>query len=151
MINKNQIIEWLSQEGLFDKEIPDENANFHFVINYPQDHKMDIISLKGKEDMILIACATQLTEEQHDLIKEAPSQVNNSLIWAIRFNLNQFLVDIELNHPNMYLESFLITDELFEDGLSKNELIHTLKRIFKAKLQCLWLIEKTFEEKTIEI
>ena len=61
------------------------------------------------------------------------------------------LVDFELNHPNNELERFLITDEIFEDGLKKDTLIHTIKRIYKAKLQCLWLLERTFSQKNINI
>jgi len=118
---------------------------------FGKDHMMDLISPKGKEDMILIGCATEIAEEQKNLIKKAPIQVNENFIWAIRFNLNQFLVDFELEHPNSQLEKFLITEEIFEDGLSKNELIHTFKRIYKAKLQCLWLLEKTFGQKTINV
>lgn len=151
MIDKQIILNWLNEEGLLKQEIQDESANFHFIVNYPQDHMMDLISPKGKEDMILIGCATEIAEEQKNLIKKAPIQVNENFIWAIRFNLNQFLVDFELEHPNSQLEKFLITEEIFEDGLSKNEIIHTFKRIYKAKLQCLWLLEKTFGQKTINV
>ena len=42
------------------------------------------------------------------------------------------------------LQQFIITDQIFEDGLTKNELVKTLKRIFKSKLHCIWLIDKKF-------
>ena len=38
----------------------------------------------------------------------------------------------------------VITYQIFEDGISKNSLYDALKRVFKAKIQCVWLIEKTF-------
>ena len=69
----------------------------------------------------------------------------------MRFTLNQFLVDFELEHPDNELNRFLITDEIFEDGLTKNELIHTIKRIYKSKLQCLWLIDKTFSSTSVDL
>ncbi|HML04534.1 MAG TPA: DUF2299 family protein, partial [Methanobacterium sp.] len=32
---ENKIQKWLSDEGLFRQKVPDDNANFHFMINYP--------------------------------------------------------------------------------------------------------------------
>ena len=34
--------------------------------------------------------------------------------------------------------------QIFEDGLTKDMLIRTMKRVFKAKLHCIWLIDKKF-------
>ena len=39
--------------------------------------------------------------------------------------------------------------KIFEDGLTKNEFIRTLKRVFKSKLHCIWLIDKKFGNVTI--
>ncbi len=151
MIDESKIIKWLTDEGLLNKKIQDQNANFHYIINYPQDHMMDLIQPVGKEDMILIGCATEIAEEQKKMISQSSKQIKENFIWAMRFTLNQFLVDFELEHPDNELNRFLITDEIFEDGLTKNELIHTIKRIYKSKLQCLWLIDKTFSSKSIDL
>lgn len=151
MIDESKIIKWLTDEGLLNKKIQDQNANFHYIINYPQDHMMDLIQPVGKDDMILIGCATEIAEEQKKMISQSSKQIKENFIWAMRFTLNQFLVDFELEHPDNELNRFLITDEIFEDGLTKNELIHTIKRIYKSKLQCLWLIDKTFSSKSIDL
>jgi len=151
MIDESKIIKWLTDEGLLNKKIQDQNANFHYIINYPQDHMMDLIQPVGKEDMILIGCATEIAEEQKKMISQSSKQIKENFIWAMRFTLNRFLVDFELEHPDNELNRFLITDEIFEDGLTKNELIHTIKRIYKSKLQCLWLIDKTFSSTSIDL
>lgn len=151
MIDESKIIKWLTDEGLLNKKIQDQNANFHYIINYPQDHMMDLIQPVGKEDMILIGCATEIAEEQKKMISQSSKQIKENFIWAMRFTLNQFLVDFELEHPDNELNRFLITDEIFEDGLTKNELIHTIKRIYKSKLQCLWLIDKTFSSTSVDL
>ncbi|MGI6447950.1 MAG: DUF2299 domain-containing protein [Methanobrevibacter boviskoreani] len=151
MIDESKIIKWLTDEGLLNKKIQDQNANFHYIINYPQDHMMDLIQPVGKEDMILIGCATEIAEEQKKMISQSSKQIKENFIWAMRFTLNQFLVDFKLEHPDNELNRFLITDEIFEDGLTKNELIHTIKRIYKSKLQCLWLIDKTFSSTSVDL
>ena len=63
---------------------------------------------------------------------------------ALNFGLNQFLVDYELKVAQDILQQFVVTDQIFEDGLTKHELIRTLKRVFKAKLHCIWLIDEKF-------
>ena len=63
---------------------------------------------------------------------------------SLNFGLNQFLVDYELQVSNDILQQFVVTDQIFEDGLTKNEFIRTLKRVFKAKLHCIWLIDEKF-------
>jgi hypothetical protein len=144
MINKIQIQNWLAEEGMFKKEIPDDNSNFHFVINYPENHIIDLIQPKGKDDMILIGCATEIDPTQINLIKQSSNKDKQNFIWDIRLLLNNFLLDFELEHPNDILQRFVITDEIYEDGLSKNNLINIIKKVFKGKLQCIWKLNRTF-------
>jgi hypothetical protein len=42
------------------------------------------------------------------------------------------------------LHQFVITEQIFEDGLTKDMLYRTLKRVFKAKLHVIWLIDRKF-------
>ena len=107
---------------------------------------MDLIQPLGKNDMILIGCATEIDPNQIDLIKNAKKKVKQNFIWDIRFTLNNFLLDFELAHPNDELQRFVITDELYEDGLTKNSLMMTIKKVFKGKLQCIWMLDRTFGE-----
>ena len=37
----------------------------------------------------------------------------------------------------------------FEDGLTKHEMVRTLKRVFKSKLHCIWLINEKFSSNTV--
>ena len=80
MIDESKIIKWLTDEGLLNKKIQDQNANFHYIINYPQDHMMDLIQPVGKEDMILIGCATEIAEEQKKMISQSSKQIKENFI-----------------------------------------------------------------------
>jgi len=151
MIDEKEIRDWLVQEGLFKEQIPDETANFHFLVNYPEDHFLDLIQPKHKDDMILIGCASEISPEQISLIKDAPEKKRENFIWDIRFGLNQLLLDFELEHPDNVLQTFVISEEIYEDGLTKHSLIMTIKKVFKGKLQCIWLAGKTFGEIEEEI
>lgn len=146
MIDEKIIKKWLVEEGLFKEQIPDETSNFHFLINYPNEHVLDLIQPKHKEDMILIGCASEIASEQVALIKDSSNKKREKFIWDIRFALNQFLLDFELEHPDNVLNRFVISEEIYEDGLTKNSLILSIKKVFKGKLQCIWITGKTFGE-----
>ena len=146
MIDKNIVQKWLVEEGMFKNEISDDKSNFHFIINYPENHIMDLIQPLGKEDMLLIGCATEIDPSQIEAISSASSELKRNFIWDIKLTLNQFLLDFELEHPNDVLQRFVITDEIYEDGISKNNLILYIKKVFKGKLQCIWKLNKIFGE-----
>ncbi len=144
MLIQDKVQGWLSEEGLYRQTISDENANFHFVINYPEGHVFDVLQPKGKKDMVLIACATNVSPEHETEIRLLNLEKREKFLWDFRFLLNNHSVDFQLQHPDNILKGFLITDEIYEDGLSKDRLISSIKKIFRAKLQGIWKIQMDF-------
>ena len=104
---------------------------------------MDVVKPKDK-DCLIIACATQVAPEHINLMTSADMNTKKDFILDLNFGLNNYLVDFELQVAEDILRQFVVTDQIFEDGLTKNEFIRTLKRVFKAKLHCIWLIDKKF-------
>jgi len=147
IILENRIKQWLSEEGILGQIVDDENANFHFIVKYPEDHVIDIIQPRGRKDLVLVVCATSVSPEHLSKIRELSESKKEEFLWQIRFSLNKFLVDFQLEHPGNVLESYLVTDEIYSDALTKDRLISTIKKVFKAKLHVLWLIQKRFGEK----
>ena len=143
-IDEEQVRNWLLEEDIIREKIYDENANFHYLINFPNNNTMDIINPKSKEDVLIIGCATEVSQEEQRIIKSSPKDMNQEFIWKIRFSLNEMLLDFELEHPNDQLTRFIITEDIFEDGLTKHTLIKTIKKVFKGKLQCIWILGKTY-------
>ena len=143
-IDEEQVRNWLMEEDIIREKIYDENANFHYLINFPNNNTMDIINPKSKEDVLIIGCATEVSQEEQRIIKSSPKDMNQEFIWKIRFSLNEMLLDFELEHPNDQLTRFIITEDIFEDGLTKHVLIKTIKKVFKGKLQCILILGKTY-------
>ena len=104
---------------------------------------MDVVK-PSDSDCIVIACATQVAPEHINLMTSSDANTKKDFILDLNFALNSFLVDFELQVSQDILQQFVVTDQIFEDGLTKNEFIKTLKKVFKAKLQCIWLIDKKF-------
>lgn len=140
---EEQVKQWLSEEDFLREMKYDENADFHFIIEFPKENIMDVVKPKGK-DCLVIACATQVAPQHIELMNSADEKTKKDFILDLNFGLNSFLVDFELQIAQNILQQFVVTDQIFEDGLTKNEFIRTLKRVFKAKLHCIWLIDKKF-------
>lgn len=143
MIIEEEVEKWLLDEDLLREMKYDENADFHFIVEFPKENIMDVVKPKDK-DCIVIACATQVAPQHRDLMVAADNKTKKDFIMELNFGLNQFLVDFELQVNNDILQQFIITEQIFEDGLTKDMLIRTLKRVFKSKLHCIWLIDQKF-------
>ena len=140
---EEQVKQWLSEEDLLREMKYDENADFHFIIEFPKENIMDVVKPAGK-DCLVIACATQVAPQHVSLMQSADPQTRRDFLLDLNFGLNSYLVDFELQIAQDILQQFVVTDQIFEDGLTKNEFIRTLKRVFKSKLHCIWLIDKKF-------
>ena len=140
---EKDVEKWLSEEDLLREMKYDENADFHYIIEFPNDNIMDVVKPKDK-DCVVIACATQVAPQHQNLMISSDKNTQREFIMELNFGLNQFLVDYELKVSNDILQQFVITEQIFEDGFTKNELIRTVKRIFKSKLHCIWLIDQKF-------
>lgn len=150
MINEQDVKNWLTDEGVFREKTVDDNADFHFVIEFPKDNIMDIVKPKGK-DTLIIGCATQVAPEHINLMQNSSSKVKSKFLFDVSTNLNLFLVDYELKVDQDILQQFVITDNIYEDGLSKDNLYKTIKKVFKAKLHCIMLLNYDFGNSTPDI
>ena len=140
---EENVRQWLSDEDFLREVKYDENADFHFIVEFPKDNIIDVVKPAGK-DCVIVACATQVAPQHLDLMNQADKKTQKDFIMELNFGLNSFLVDYELQVSHDILQQFVITDQIFEDGLTKNELVRTIKRVFKSKLQCIWLIDQKF-------
>lgn len=143
IIMEEKIKDWLIDEGLFREKKVDDNADFHYIIEFPKDNIMDVVKPKGK-DCVVIGCATQVAQEHINLMMSSTPSNRKDFLLDLQFGINSYFVDFELNINQDLLQQFIITDNIFEDGLTKNEFIRTIKRVFKAKIHCIWLIDKKF-------
>ena len=140
---EENVRQWLSEEDLLREVKYDENADFHYIIEFPKENIMDVVKPAGK-DCLIVACATQVAQQHLDLMRQADKKTQKDFIMDLNFGLNNFLVDFELQVAQDILQQFVVTEQIFEDGITKNEFFRTLKRVFKAKLHCIWLIDDDF-------
>ena len=144
-INEEDVKNWIVDEGTFREKKVDDNADFHFIVEFPKDNIMDVVKPKGK-DFIVVACANQVSPQHLELMAAASDSEKAKFLLKTNMEINRFLVDCQLavDQSTNLLQQYVITYQIFDDGLTKNSLFDALKRVFKAKIQCVWLIEKNF-------
>ena len=144
-IKEEKVKNWIVDEGIFREKKLDDNADFHYIIEFPNDNIMDVVKPRGK-DFIIIACATQVSPQHLELMSTSSQKERSEFLLDLNMSINQFLVDCQLavDQSTNLLQQYVITYQIFEDGISKNSLYDAFKRVFKSKIQCVWLIERTF-------
>ena len=145
MIEEDIVKNWIVDEGIFREKKVDNNSDFHFIVEFPKDNVMDVVKPKGK-DFLIIACATQVSPQHLELMSNSSPKEKSKFLLKLNMEINRFLVDSQLavDQSSNLLQQYVITYQIFDDGLTKNSLYDALKRVFKSKIQCVWLIEKTF-------
>jgi len=144
MISGDEIQKWLSDEGIFRQKIVDDTAVFHFMIETAPQQFLDVIQPKGKDDMIVVGSKVQVSEEHLKKIAALNKKRKENFLWSFRFALNQMSIDFTLSHPDNILQDFTVTHSIYQDGLTKDRLMETIKRVSRAKLQGIWLIQQEF-------
>lgn len=148
-ILRDQVQKWLADDGMFKKTVMDDNTNFHFIINFPEGHIMDLVQPKGMNDRIIIGCMTQVSPqhtEAMEKLKNEDSDEMKAFSYEFKKNINQFNVDMEIAESDYIIIHYVVQDEIYSDGLSKHVLMSTIKKLFRAKLQGLWMINYKFGE-----
>ena len=136
---------WLSSERLIVKEQKDERADVHFLIKYPhgpQGHMFAVVIPKGRD---LVACSsmTKVDLGQQEEMKKHMEEDGiewDEWIHDSRLQLIKTSVDwgMHMGHVGDKkpgpLQAFNVSLPIWFDGLTKNELMQTLPKLWLAKL-----------------
>ena len=114
MIDENKIKDWIVDEGIFREKKFDENSDFHFIVEFPNDNIMDVVKPKGK-DFIIIACATQVSPQHLELMNTSSPKERSNFLLKANMEINRFLVDCQLavDQSTNLLQQYVITYQIF--------------------------------------
>ena len=140
-----QIQAWMKQERLTVKTQQDPRAEAHFLIKYPagnQGHMFAVVVPKGR-DLVAISSMTRVDEgQQNEMAKHMEEDREEWLEWIheARLQLIHSTVDwgIHMGHTGKEksgpLQAFNVSLPIWFDGLTKNEFMHGLRKLWLAKL-----------------
>ena len=146
---------WLASERIEIREQEDARTHLHLLVKYPlgkSGHMFAIIIPKDR-DLLAISSMTRVDEGQQnsmkDMMKSDPEDWK-SWMHECRMQLIASGVDwgIHLGHSDGErkgpLQAFNVSEPVWFDGLSKNEMMQNLRRLWLAKLGIIHEIKYTF-------
>ncbi len=151
----SKVRQWLAEERLFVKDQSDSRAHAHILIKYPQGKQghMFAVVIPKNRDLIAISSMTRVDQGQQqemsnhmkddndvwsEWIHEARLQlINSSVDWGIHMGH-------EGNRKPGPLQAFNVSLPIWFDGLNKNEFMHSLRRLWLAKLGIIHEIKYSY-------
>ena len=150
---------WLDSERIETREQEDPRAQLHLLAKYPQGkngHMFAIVIPKGR-DLLAISSMTRVDEGQQESMKDlmkTDEEEWKSWMHECRMQLIASGVDwgIHLGHSGKQrlgpLQAFNVSEPVWFDGLTKNEMMQNLRRLWLAKLGIIHEIKFTFGKGT---
>ena len=139
---------WLTEEGVFKEIKEDEHVRCHCIIEYPlgSGAYMDVIQPRDRNDLVVIISGVRLQEDHIEGLKAMGSKKRDALIWDMRFNLLFLPTSFRVMPDSDGPEYFEFSRELYEDGLTKNLLMDSLKQVYRCNLFVVWRMKRHFGE-----
>tara|TARA_B100000965_G_scaffold365286_1_gene349666 strand:+ start:3298 stop:3936 length:639 start_codon:yes stop_codon:yes gene_type:complete len=146
---------WLDEERLFVKEQNDPRAHAHILIKYPQGKQghMFAVVIPKNRDLVAISSMTRVDKGQQDEMANHMTEDKDG--WAewiheARLQLIASSVDwgIHMGHKDNKkpgpLQAFNVSLPIWFDGMTKNEFMHSLRKLWLAKLGIIHEIKYSY-------
>ena len=151
---EDRVRNWLSGEGLEIKERDDPRADFHFLVRYPptkHGHLFNVLSPKER-NLLVISSVTQVDAGQQDeMTKHANTDPEGWEEWLhdTRLQLTRAHVDwvLHVGHGEQKpgpLQAFNLSMPTWFDGVTQNEVMQTLRRLWLSKLSLIHEIKFSY-------
>lgn len=143
---KEMIRNWLIDEGFYKKDVEDESADFHFIIEVPpgSNQVIDIIAPKGR-DLLLVASGIRLSDEHYSKVMGLSEKEREKLMWEIRFDLLFLTTEFQIVPDAMNPQLFQFTRKLYPENLTRQLLMDAISEVHKCKLYVVWKMRQRFD------
>jgi|TARA_B110000967_G_C18888527_1_gene565686 hypothetical protein len=148
----NSIKNWLKSERLEFKEVQDPQALIHLHCKYPptrQGHMFNIVVPKNR-NLVLIYSITRVDIGQQKLMTDQSKQESEdweNWLHNIRIDLTTSDLDwvLHIGHKKDKdsgpLQAFNLSRPIWFDGLTQNEFMHTMRKLWLTKLSLIHQIK----------
>lgn len=145
---KDVVKGWLIEEGILKAEVPDENAEWHFLVEFPQNSKQmnDIVKLKGK-DIVLVVSGVVLSDEHYKALHSLPKEKKRVLIHRWKMDLLFRNAEFRMIPDAENVKQIEFQVPIYMEELTKPKLMSALREVFKCKLYIIWNVNYEFEKR----
>lgn len=143
-IMKEQIENWLVEEGQFNRYVEHPNANWVLLANHPKNQPttVSIINPKASPDRILVEVSVNIADDVQGLFQKLAQSQREKILRELSIELNRFPISFGMIHPQGILRQLILQQEIFSDGLTKHTLFTAIQNVYKAFLQSQWLLQR---------
>ena len=146
---------WLESERLEIRQVEDPQAILHIHVRYPptkQGHLFNVVIPKDR-NLALVYSITRVDQGQQDSMKKLSNDDSDSWeewLHETRINLTNSDLDWVLhvgqkkNEISGPLQAFNLSRPVWFDGLTQNEFMHTMRRVWLTKLSIIHHIKYGF-------
>ena len=146
---------WLDSERLEAREVPDPQAIMHLHVRYPptkQGHLFNVVIPK-KRNLILVYSITRVDEGQQQSMRKLSSEDPEgweAWLHDTRINMTSSDLDWVLHvgrskeENSGPLQAFNLSRPVWFDGLTQNEFMHSMRRVWLTKLSLIHQIKYGF-------
>jgi|TARA_B110000495_G_C23014285_1_gene600369 hypothetical protein len=150
----NAVKNWLKGERLQFKEIPDPQAHIHLHCKYPptrRGHVFNIVIPKNR-NLVLVYSITRVDLGQQNLmIEECKQNSDDWEYWLHNTRLELTTSDLDwvlhIGHKKDQsgpLQAFNLSRPIWFDGLTQNEFMHTMRKLWLTKLSLIHQIKYAY-------
>lgn len=105
-----RILEWFVKDGIFRREIQDENAEFHFILEVPPNSSQFIDVLQPKKmDFIIVASGIKLSDGDYKAMMSLSEQERERFMWEIKFGMiflpTEFKILPDSKNPQLFQQA----------------------------------------------
>ncbi|ADB58695.1 DUF2299 domain-containing protein [Archaeoglobus profundus] len=145
---KDVVKSWLVEEGILKAEVPDENAEWHFLVEFPPNSKQmcDVIKLKHK-DIVLVVSGIVLSDDHYKALHSLPEEKKRALIHRWKIDLLFRNAEFRMIPDAENVKQIEFQVPLYLEELTKSELMKALREVFKCKLYIIWSVNYEFEKR----
>ena len=154
---ESKVRNWMVSEGLEVREREDPRANFHLLVRYPptkHGHVFNVLSPKSR-DLVVVSSVTQVDAGQQDeMTTHCQDDAHGWEEWLHenRVHLTRAQVDwvLHVGHPKEEngppgpLQAFNLSMPIWFDGVTQNEVMQTLRKLWLTKLALIHEIKFSY-------
>ena len=143
---------WLNSERLEAREAQDPQAHIHLHVRYPptkQGHLFNVVIPK-KRNLVLVYSITRVDEGQQDSMKEMGLEDSNEWEkWLHETRIRMTSSDLDWvlhvgrtnNDVAGPLQAFNLSRPVWLDGLTQNEFMQSMRKVWLTKLSLIHQIK----------
>lgn len=141
---EKKVKDWCTEEGIFKIKRPnDPKADFIFDLTYPFNHPrpMHFLALVPKDrDFIRVICGTKISPPHLQCLKKA--EVRQKFLQTFTKTMLFQQVLHSLKHEKNVPVFWELSDQIYFDGLTKNEFFKSLQKIYFATVSSILLLNE---------